>query len=200
MAVLDVGGGRFPALTPEDRSPGMRYAGMDISGDELKEAPAGAYDEVIEGDIATRMPGLESRFDLILSHQLLEHVRPLDAAIENMRTYLRPGGRLITRLSGGRALSALLNRAVPPGLAVFALRVLLGREPHTVFPAHYDKCSFDELNRIMSSWSRVEMECQYLGADYFRFFLPLQSLYLLYERWAMRNPNLASNYLVDAVK
>lgn len=200
MAVLDVGGGRFPALTPEDRPPGMLYVGMDISRDELEQAPTGSYDELVESDITTRMLDLESRFDLILSHQLLEHVRPLDVAFENMRAYLRPGGRLITRLSGGRALSALLNRALPHRLTVSALRVLLGREPNTVFPTHYDKCSYDELNRMLSSWSRADMDCHYLGADYFRFFLPLQSLYLFYERLAMRNPNLASNYLVDAVR
>jgi SAM-dependent methyltransferase len=178
----------------------MSYAGMDISATELNAAPAGSYDEVIEGDIATRIPALESRFDLVLSHQLLEHVRPLDVALENMRAYLRPGGRLITRLSGGRALSALLNRALPAEVTVFALRTLLGREPHTVFPAHYDKCSYDELSGILSRWSQVEISCQYLGADYFRFLQPFQSLYLMYEEWAMRNPNLASNYLIDAVK
>ncbi len=54
-------------------------------------------------------------------------------------------------------------------------------------------------NRMMRSWSRVEMDCQYLRADYFRFFMPFQSMYLVDERWA-RNRNLTSNYLVDPVR
>ena len=66
-------------------------------------------------------------------------------------------------------------------------------------PEEIMTCSYDELNRMMRSWSRVEMDCQYLGADYFRFFMPFQSMYLVDERWA-RNRNLASNYLVDAVR
>ena len=58
----------------------------------MEHAPEGSYDEMFVGDITKRVAELEGRFDLIICFQVLEHVKPLDDAIENLRCYLRPGG------------------------------------------------------------------------------------------------------------
>ena len=100
MSVLDLGSGKMPALNPDCRPAGLNYVGLDITAGELARAPSGSYDETVVSDVLEFRPELEGRFDLALSLFLFEHVEPLNAAIENVRRYLRPGGRLIAQLAG----------------------------------------------------------------------------------------------------
>src|SRR5581483_4937368 len=51
ISILDVGAGRSPTLALEARPAGCRYAGLDISADELEAAGPDAYDEVIAADV-----------------------------------------------------------------------------------------------------------------------------------------------------
>jgi len=143
---------------------------------------------------------MQDRFDLIVSFQVLEHVRPLDDAIENIRRYLRPGGRFVTQLSGSLSVFGLLNRLLPTNVAVWTLKTLLGRPPDTVFPAHYHHCWASALERMLEPWSRAEVIPIWYGAPYFSFSKALQASYVGYEEW-MRSAdhrNLASHYVIDA--
>lgn len=198
--ILDIGAGRAPAVPKAARPPGVTYVGFDIDRDELAAAPADAYDETIVGDACTRMDALEDRFDLVLTYQVLEHVKPLESALENTRAYLRPGGRMISLVAGTFAAFAIANRVLPERVGVRLMQLLLHREPETVFRAYYDGCWHGGLERRLASWSRVEIEPFYLGAQYFSFSPLLQRLYVRYEDWALRGAhrNLATHYLVDA--
>ena len=146
------------------------------------------------------VPDLHERFDLILSWQVFEHVAPLDTTLDNLRTYLRPGGRLVTMLSGGFSAFGLINRAIPRRVGVWALDRLIGRDPETVFPTHYDRCYYDALSEMLRGWSRAEVFALFRGAVYFRFSRVLQGSYLAYENWAVRTDrrNLATHYLLVA--
>ncbi|MDO8432772.1 MAG: class I SAM-dependent methyltransferase [Candidatus Binatus sp.] len=201
-AVLDVGAGRKPTFPRDRRSPNCYYAGLDLSAAELAKAPPGSYDGSWASDITRKVPELEGRFDLVLSWQVLEHVKPLDASIENIRSYLRPGGRLIATLSGAFSTYGLINQVVPARVGVWAMSKLLGRDPETVFPAYYDHCWQTALERMLSHWTRFEVVPFYIGASYFRFSRTLQRIYLGYEDWALRGKhfNLATHYLIDATK
>jgi SAM-dependent methyltransferase len=202
MAILDVGSGRHPAIPREDLPAGCFYAGLDISATELERAPSGAYDEIWVADVTQRLPELEGRFDLVVSFQVLEHVRPLDAALENCRAYLKPGGRFIAQLSGLFSVFALLNKLIPHRLAVLVLTRLVGRPQGSVFPAHYDRCWDRPLRRLMRPWSRAEVVPRYTGAMYFTFSKLLQRLYLVYEDWTLRvgQRDLATHYIIDAIR
>ena len=200
VSILDVGSGRRPCLLPENRPAGCRYVGLDVSREELDAAPAGAYDEVIVGDIAGRLPGDEARFDLVISWQVLEHVKPLDEALENIRSSLRPGGHFVALLSGRFAYFSLMGRLLGHRVGTWAMERLLDREPETVFPASYDGCYYNALARMLAPWSRWEIVPRYYGAMYLSFAPPLERLYLAYENWAERgrHRNLATHYLVSA--
>ncbi|HLB22616.1 MAG TPA: methyltransferase domain-containing protein, partial [Dehalococcoidia bacterium] len=141
-------------------------------------------------------------FDLVVSFQVFEHVKPLDVAFDNMRAYLKPGGLAIVQMSATWSVFGMINQVVPQSLAVWLLRKATGRSKESVFPAPYHKCSNSALEEILRPWSRSEIRPLYLGADYFKFFGPLARAYVLYENWAMRggHRNLASHYLVQAVK
>ena len=201
-AVLDVGSGRRPCVPLDRRPPGCTYVGLDISADELESAPAGSYDRAVVGDVSHRADELAGQFDLIVSFQVLEHVRPLDAAFENLRHYLKPGGRLIAQFSGGLTAFGLLGRAVPHRVSRSVLHHLLGRDPEKVFPAHYDHCWASAVRRMLVPWTAAEVIPLHRGASYFHFAKPLRAGYLLYEEWvrAQNFENLASYYIVDAVR
>lgn len=199
--ILDVGSGRHPTVPLEDRPRDCHYVGLDVSLDELERAPAGSYDATVTADVTERRPELDGTFDLIISFQVLEHVKPLDEALDNLRSYLRPGGRMIAQMSGSFALFALAGRVVPVRLRAWLL-VALGRDPENIFPLHFHKCWQRALEKILSSWTTSEVVPVHSGADYFRFSRFLQSAYVGYEEWAVRNghDNLASYYLVDATR
>lgn len=199
VQILDIGSGRRPAIPPERRPIGCRYVGLDLSMDELEKAPAGSYDEMIASDVTQYVAQLESRFDLIVSWQVLEHVRPLPVALENARRYLRPGGLLVAHLSGKFSLFGLVNQLVPQRVAVWVLARLLHRDPATIFPAHYDQCWYRALLRCLAGWSAVEVIPRYKGGDYLAFSPRLRRIYLVYENWIQqRHPDLATHYLISA--
>lgn len=201
VRILDVGSGRKPTIPVDQRPPGTCYAGLDLSASELRKAPPGSYDELHIADVARRQPQLEGRFDLIVSWQVLEHVKPLRVALENLRAYLRPGGRMVVQFSGKFSAFGLINMAVPNRLGVWAMERLLHRDPETVFPAWYDRCWHGALRSLLQPWHSSEVLPRYRGAGYFAFMPLLQRTYLAYEDWARRrhHPNLATHYLVTAI-
>jgi SAM-dependent methyltransferase len=202
VSILDLGSGRTPALGADSRPAGCRYVGLDISLLELQRAPEGAYDEMFEADAVVRKAELEGRFDVVLSFQVLEHVKPLEDAFENMIAYLKPGGRLVAQMSGTFSAFGLLNQVLPQSLSVWALRKATRRAPESIFPAYYHHCWATRLERMVATCSKHEVRWLYLGGDYFAFFSPLAPCYLAYENWDMRGAlrNLGSHYLVTAVR
>ncbi len=201
LRILDVGGGRQPTVGPQDRPSGCYYVGLDLSREEMDKAGPGSYDRMVEADVTERIADLVESFDLILSWQVLEHVKPLGVAMENLRLYLRPGGRLIAQMSGKFSAFGLINQALPRPLGLWALVHLVGKSPSEVFPAYYHQCWFSALERILAPWSRREIIPLHVGAvPYWKFSRTLQSVYVGYEEWAYRrgHHNLASYYVVDA--
>ncbi len=200
-SILDVGAGRRPTFDPDDRPLGTSYVGLDASAAELAKAPAGSYAESCAADVGVAQPELFGRFDLVVSWQVLEHVRPLSRALANMRLYLKPGGRLVAQLSGRYAAYALLNRWISHDVGGPVVAKVMRREPDSVFPAYYDGCYHSALARMLDDWSEVQIVPRYKGAAYFRFSSALQRAYLFYEEWARRgHADLATHYIVDAVR
>ena len=166
----------------------------------MLSAPLGSYDEIWVADATKRIVELEGRFDLVVSWQVLEHVKPLVEVVDNLRSYLRPGGHFIGQLSGAFSFFGLANRALPDRLNRKLVSTLTGRDADTVFPAHYDHCWDSALTAMFSSWEAAEVTPRYLGAQYLRFLPSAQRLYLMYEESVMRRGkrNLATHYLIDA--
>ncbi|MCA1672107.1 MAG: class I SAM-dependent methyltransferase, partial [Actinobacteria bacterium] len=191
-----------PAVPTGERPAGCTYVGLDLSRAELDAAPTGAYDQAMVGDVVHRQRELKDRFDLVVTWQVLEHVKPLGAAIDNIHSYLRPGGGFVAQLSGAFSLFGLANQAVPHAGAVWAMERLLNRDPGSVFPAYYDKCWFSALQRLGDSWSKFSVHPRFAGATYFAFSPAMQKLYLRYEEWTIRNDrrNLATHYLLVGEK
>jgi SAM-dependent methyltransferase len=201
-AVLDIGGGRTPTIVPARRPHELHYVGLDASGPELELAPPGSYERTIAAEAEQLVPELVDRFDLIVSWQVLEHVRDLPRAVGNFHLYLRPGGALVACLSGRNAAFAIANRCMPNRLAHRFVARLRERSVETVFPAYYDRCDRHGLEATFSAWNEVEVIPLWRGADYFERLPGLLALYLRYEDLAIRRgwDDLATHYVVAARK
>lgn len=201
-AVLDIGSGRHPAIKPADRPDGVRYVGLDLSREELDAAGEGAYTETVAADATTPRPELAGQFDLVISWQVLEHVRDLEATVRNIREYLKPGGLFVALFSGSWSAFGVINRVLPNRIGSKLVDRAMKRTENNVpvFPAYYDRCSHRALVPLFAGWQSAEIEPLYNGAGYFAFAPPLQRVYLAYENLIERRrvENLATHYLVVA--
>lgn len=203
VVILDVGSGNEPVIPLGQRPAGCHYAGLDISEHELLRAPEGAYDEIVVLDATEHDPRLEERFDLIVSLTVFEHIRPLGTAVENLRTYLRPGGVLVASFPGGRTYFAVLNRIVPTPAKHWLLKNFHNDDdPADIFPAYYDQCHYRALEKMFRPWGETSIESFHTGVGYLKSFPPLRWGYLKWEDQAAARgwDDLASNYVVRAVR
>jgi 2-polyprenyl-6-hydroxyphenyl methylase/3-demethylubiquinone-9 3-methyltransferase len=200
VRILDVGSGREPTLEAAARPENCHYTGLDVSAEELAAAAPGVYTDTVVANITRPLP--VGGYDVITSWQVLEHVKPLDLALENLRSALVPGGTLLAQTSGSRAVFAVLARVLPHRVRVGAMARLLGHPPEAKFPTHFDRCRADPLREMLGTWSSAEVIPFYRGAPYFDFSRPLQRGYLAYEdRIARRRvDNLATHYLIVATR
>ncbi len=201
LRIADVGGGRHPVLAPECRPPGCRYVGTDVDRSELEAAPPAAYDALLVYDI-TRPPPVSEEFDVVVSWQVLEHVRPLEAALANLRALLVPGGTMLAQLSGSFAIFALAARMLPHRARVLAMAQLLGHGTVEKFPTYYDRCYARALLRMLAPWSAATILPYYRGARYLDFSPALRRAYLVYESTAAERGwhDLATHYLIVATR
>ena len=78
--VYDVGGGKQPMISVASKKAlGIQVIGVDIDENELRAAPAGAYDSVVCCDLADYQG--EGDADVVLCQALLEHVADTASAL-----------------------------------------------------------------------------------------------------------------------
>jgi cyclopropane fatty-acyl-phospholipid synthase-like methyltransferase len=202
MTILDIGGGRRPALSRLIRPARTTYVGLDVNPREFDAAEPGAYDRIIVGDAAISVPDLREIVDLAVSWQVFEHVGSLEAVLETIHGYLKPGAALVSLFSGRWSAFAVLNRLLPSGLGEAVVSRVQGRRALNtpIFPAYYDSCSARAVETLTAHWARVTIRPLYQGATYFRFSRSLVRVYLAYENVAARMEwrNAATHYLLVA--
>lgn len=203
-SVLDIGSGRHPAVPLNKRPENVRYVGLDLSRAELLEAGPDAYTESIAADATALQPHLVDQFDLVISWQVLEHVKDLESTLENIRRYLKPGGLFVALFSGSWSAFGVINRVLPDWLGARIVDRTMKRTENNipVFPAYYDRCSAKDLEPMLADWTESGIVPLYRGANYFDFLPPLRSAYLAYENLISRRQtaNLATHYLIKAVR
>jgi 2-polyprenyl-6-hydroxyphenyl methylase/3-demethylubiquinone-9 3-methyltransferase len=177
MRVLDVGGGKEPAISPAMKQRyGLHITGLDVSAAELEQAPPGSFDGTIVGDVATvSIPG---GYDLIFSRAVLEHVADPRAAISNLAKALAPGGTMAHFMPCGNAPFAVLNRMLGNRAA---RRLLFSIFPEKAkgsgFRAFYRDCTPSRLLRICrENGLELDKVFPYFNSDYTSFFAPIYTV------------------------
>ncbi len=72
-----------------------RVVGMDIEGEHLELAAQNTPDALLQLARGEQLPYANGAFDLVLSHEVLEHVQDDRRAVAEMVRVLRPGGRAV---------------------------------------------------------------------------------------------------------
>ena len=95
MNVLEIGCGEGGNLLPFARS-GCRVTGVDLASGKIDNAraffaEAGAEGTFISSDIF-QVKELEAAFDLIICHDVLEHIGDKRRFLADLKKYLKPGG------------------------------------------------------------------------------------------------------------
>ncbi|PWH18855.1 MAG: class I SAM-dependent methyltransferase, partial [Ardenticatenia bacterium] len=90
-AILDVGCG-VGAYLSALRVHSPHVFGVEIEGEYAREAATRGH--VVQA-LGERLPFAENCFDLVLSHEVIEHVSDDRACVAEMVRVLKPGGRLV---------------------------------------------------------------------------------------------------------
>ncbi len=140
--ICEIGGGANPTLSAQYVAQrGIDYSILDISETELNKAPD-TYHKIV-ADVAS--PGFslgESRFDLIFSKMLAEHIRDGEQFHKNVLRLLSDRGLAVHFLPTLYTLPFVVNRLFPEALAEKLYRLFAFRDDYRYgkFPAYYSWC------------------------------------------------------------
>lgn len=182
--VYDIGGGKNPHIFSNmKRERNITSIGLDIDPDELSRAPEDGYDQKICADI-TKTRGKQDG-DFVISRATLEHVKDGKAAVENMISFVKPGGKLILFAPCRNAAFAKLNYYLPEKFKrnlVDFLFTDMGEAHKMGFKAYYSNCTPSEMERIFAQNGLTIIDRRiYWMSNYFAFFMPVHILWRLYQ-------------------
>lgn len=193
QVIVDVGCGDGAATAEVSRlDPGNTVIGVDWSSTALARAAARGL-TVVQGGASGGLPLADSSVDVVIMGELIEHLVDTDAAADEARRVLRPGGLLLLSTPN---LAAWFNRGliclgVQPVFSEVSLRGVYGR-PGREVAGHLRLFTLRALTQFLAArgftCERVE------GAPYHDVPRPLRPLDRALCRW----PSLSSILLVQA--
>ncbi|MEV3859127.1 class I SAM-dependent methyltransferase [Streptomyces sp. NPDC050095] len=196
-AILDIGcGDGSAAATAARLLPGHRLIGVDWSQDALRRAADRAPDavQVVRGELTGHgLPFGDGTADAVLLSEVIEHLVDPDAALDEIRRVLRPGGHLMLSTPN---LAAWYNRAlllagVQPVFSEVSLRAIHGR-PGTEVVGHLRLYTRRALREFVAAAGFDVVRVT--GAPFHGVPRPLRPL----DRAACAAPSLASILLLHA--
>ncbi|MFE0251189.1 class I SAM-dependent methyltransferase [Streptomyces sp. NPDC059010] len=192
--ILDIGcGDGTAAATAAPFLPGHRIVGIDWSQDALRRArtriPYAVRGELTDGGLPFR----SGSADAVLFSEVIEHLVDPDAALDEIRRVLRPGGHLMLSTPN---LAAWYNRGlllagVQPVFSEVSLRAIHGRPGREVV-GHLRLYTARALREFVAA-SGFEV-VRLAGAPFHGVPRPLRPL----DRLACARPSLASILLLHA--
>jgi 2-polyprenyl-3-methyl-5-hydroxy-6-metoxy-1,4-benzoquinol methylase len=190
--VYDVGGGKQPMIPVASKVElGIQVVGLDIDEEELRSAPAGAYDSTVCCDIAKYRGNADG--DVVLCQALLEHVTNVADALRAIDSILKPGGVALLFVPSSNAVYAKLNLILPEKLKrAILFRVFPNTSKAQGFRAYYDRCTPRDIQNIAGQFGFLTERLRlYYHSNYFAFVSPL---YALWRVWIL------AFYAIDRVQ
>ncbi|MFF3270668.1 class I SAM-dependent methyltransferase [Streptomyces chrestomyceticus] len=192
--VLDIGcGDGSAAAVAATVLSGHRIVGVDWSQDALRRA-ATRVPYTVRGELGENgLPFADGSADAVLFSEVIEHLVDPDAALDELRRVLRPGGHLMLSTPN---LAAWYNRGlllagVQPVFSEVSMRGIHGR-PGTQVVGHLRLYTARALRGFLPACGFEVVRIA--GAPYHDVPRPLRPL----DRAACRLPSLASVLLVHA--
>jgi len=183
LKIYDVGAGRSPCLSLQQKAAlSLQVVGLDIDGEALAAAPAGAYDSTICADVCTYRGQADG--DLIICQALLEHVPDVAQAFAAIASILKPGGRALIFVPSRNAAFARLNLILPHALKRMMLfAVYPDARRGQGFRSYYNRCTPADFTQLAAANGlRIEERHLYWSSQYFSFAVPLHALWRAGQR------------------
>jgi SAM-dependent methyltransferase len=194
--IVDLGCGDGSALAiAAEHNPAHRFAGIDWSGDALRQAQAVGLTVMRASVSGGSLPVADGAADVVIMSELIEHLVDPDGAVAEARRILRPGGSLLLSTPN---LAAWYNRGllafgIQPIFSEVSLRGVFGR-PGRVVAGHLRLFTRRALTEFLTASG---FRCVTVtGARYHDVPRPLAPLDRAFCRW----PSAASILLVHARK
>ena len=191
--VCEVGGGANPLIKAEYiRDNAIDYAILDVSKEELDKAPL-EYKK-IEAEISDRDFMLSSKFDLVFSKMLAEHIEDAEQFHKNVFSILNKGGLSIHFFPTLYAFPFLVNRVFPETITNKLLNFFSPRDlyQHAKFPAYYSWCrgpTGTQIKRFTDLGYEVVEYRGYFGHSFYYNRVPLiKRLHVLITSYLLKNP------------
>lgn len=203
--VVDIGGGkscRFARYRNPDAN--ARIIAVDICGDEMRENED--VDEKRVGDVTKTLPLERGEANLVVSCWLLEHLESLEDFVSESGRVLESGGYFIHLFPSKFAPFALINQALPRGVAKRILNFVVPESKRlSGFPAYYDNCCYSSIVPLMEKHGFEVVDARpgyHQQSTYFNFFVPVFLINALYEMaaQALGMKNLCAYILLVARK
>ena len=194
--IVDLGCGDGSALAiAAEHNPAHRFAGIDWSGDALRQAQAIGLTVMRASVSGGSLPVADGAADVVIMSELIEHLVDPDGAVAEARRILRPGGSLLLSTPN---LAAWYNRGllafgIQPIFSEVSLRGVFGR-PGRVVAGHLRLFTRRALTEFLTASGFCCVTVT--GARYHDVPRPLAPLDRAFCRW----PSAASILLVHARK
>lgn len=194
--IIDLGCGDGSALAiAAEHNPAHRFAGIDWSGDALRQAQAAGLTVMRASVSGGSLPVADGAADVVIMSELIEHLVDPDGAVAEARRILRPGGSLLLSTPN---LAAWYNRGllafgIQPIFSEVSLRGVFGR-PGRVVAGHLRLFTRRALTEFLTASGFCCVTVT--GARYHDVPRPLAPLDRAFCRW----PSAASILLVHARK
>ncbi len=173
--ILEVGGVDRPLL---EKGPGFRYTGLDI---EHRDRCDEVYDAFLVQSVEEPIDGA---FDVVFSQHLLEHVPDNRASARAIFGATRPGGRTIHYVPNRGHPYALLLRLLGNKWQRRILSAVQSHDGESTggYPTFFNECTPGRMAAAFEAagFEDVELVVYYSPTVYFRIFVPLHVLMLLF--------------------
>jgi SAM-dependent methyltransferase len=188
-SVCDVGGGARPSLSVDYiREHGLRYTVVDISSEELANAPEGY--EKLEADVASPAFRPTEQYDVVTSKMVAEHVRDPSHFHRNVLDMLVPGGRAFHFFPTLYTVPFAINRVLPEKLSERAL-YSSEKQRDFKFQAFYRWCrgpTAPQRRRLQEIGYEIDEYLGVFGHEYYDKIPGLRSAEHAKARWLVRHP------------
>ncbi len=194
VKICDIGGGANPLLSPKEiREYDLEYTVLDISSEELSKAPK-VYHKV-QADITDPKLSVNTKYDLVCSQFLAEHISNAKVFHKNIFNILRNKGYAFHYFPTLYNLPFITNSVLPEDLSE---SILLFSQPnrmkegkHGKFPAYYDWCmgpTKGNINNFQSLGYTVEEYTGFFGHGYYKRISLLDKLETIKSKLLIKYP------------
>ena len=191
--ICDIGGGANPVLgTDYIKEKNIDYYLLDISENELNKAPEN-YNKIL-ADIASPHFNLKTKFDLIFTKMLAEHITDPKQFHKNVLNSLNTNGIALHYFPTLYTVPFFVNYVMPERLADILLHMFESRDrfQHAKFPAYYRWCrgpTNKQIQRFISLGYDVVEYRGFFGHPYYSKIKVLDKLNSNKTNFHLKHPN-----------